>query len=89
MPFVERNLRAPLIMGDIDPKAVGDLCFLEYYQIMRAWRENPRWTTVHNEFKRIFKVDDKKAAAFLAFLEFYFNHGHPYEIEKKEQNGDI
>lgn len=89
MPFVKNDLRAPLLTGDIKPQAVGDLCFLEYSRIMQAWRTSPRWTTIHNEFKRIFKVDDQKAAAFLAFLEFYFNHGHPYEIEKKEENGDI
>lgn len=89
MPFVKQDLRAPLLTGDIKPAAVGDLCFLEYSRIMAAWRKSPRWTTIHNEFKRIFGVDDSKAAAFLAFLEFYFNHGHPYEIEKKEENGDI
>ena len=89
MPFVKQDLRAPLLLGDIDPKAAGDLCFLEYSKIMMAWRNESRWTTIHNEFKRIFKVDDEKAAAFLAFLEFYFNHGHPYELEKKEENGDI
>lgn len=89
MPFVKQDLRAPLLTGDIKPTAVGDLCFLEYSRIMQAWRTSPRWTTIHNEFKRIFGVDDSKAAAFLAFLEFYFNHGHPYEIEKKEENGDI
>lgn len=89
MPFVKNDLRAPLMLGDIKPKVPGDLCFLEYTKIMLAWRQEPRWTTIHNEFKRITGVDDKQAAAFLAFLEFYFNHGHPYEIEKKEENGDI
>lgn len=89
MPFVKRDLRAPLLTGDIKPKAVGDLCFLEYSQLMEAWRKEPRWTTIHNELKRIMQCGDASAARFLAFLEFYFNHGHPYEIEKKEENGDI
>lgn len=89
MPFIRRDLRAPLLAKDISPKAVGDICFLEYSKIMSAWRNEPRWTTVHNEFKRIFGVDDMKAAAALAFLEFYFNHGHPYEIDRREENGDI
>lgn len=89
MPFVEQQLREPLVRGDIKPKAVGDLCFLEYSQIMQNWRENPRWTTIHREAKRLFGFTDDGAAKFLAFIEFYFNHGHPYEIEKKEQNGDI
>lgn len=89
MPFVKQDLRAPLLTGDIKPKAVGDLCFLEYSEIMAAWRKDPRWTTIHNQFKRATGMNDDQAAAFLAFLEFYFNHGHPYEIEKKEENGDI
>lgn len=89
MPFVKQELREPLVRGDIDPKAVGDLCFLEYSKIMQAWRENPRWTTIHNEFKKASGFGDHQAAHFLAFLEFYFNHGHPYELEKKEENGDI
>lgn len=89
MPFIKSDLRMPLLRKDIKPTAVGDLCFLEYDKLVWAWRAEPRWTTIHNEFKRIFKVGDRKAAAFLAFLEFYFNHGHPYEIEKKEENGDI
>lgn len=89
MPFVKQDLRAPLLTGDIVPKAPGDLCFLKYSDIMAAWRKDPRWTTIHNEFKRLTGMDDFQAAGFLAFLEFYFNHGHPYEIEKKEENGDI
>lgn len=89
MPFVKQDLRAPLITGDIKPQAVGDLCFLEYSELMQKWRNNPRWTTIHNMLKDRFGLSDNQTAAFLAFLEFYFNHGHPYEIEKKEENGDI
>ena len=89
MPFVDQNLRAPLLSGDIKPKVPGDLCFLEYSEIMQNWRTNPRWTTIHNEAKRLFGFDDTEAAKFLAFIEFYANHGHPYELEKKDQNGDV
>jgi len=89
MPFIKRDLRAPLLAEDIKPRVVGDLCFLEYSRLMQAWRENPRWTTIHNQFKLITGMSDNQTAAFLAFLEFYFNHGHPYEIQKKEENGDI
>lgn len=89
MPFVKQDLRAPLLLGDIDPKTVGDKCFLEYYEMIKKWRENPRWTTIHNILKERFGLSDNQTAGILAFLEFYFNHGHPYEIEKKEENGDI
>lgn len=89
MPFVKQYLRAPLLTGDIRPKAVGDLCFLHYSDIMAAWRKDRRWTTIHNEAKRLFHLDDEGAARFLAFMEFYHNHGHPYELVQKENNGDI
>lgn len=89
MPFIKSDRRAPLLTGDIKPKEVGDLCFLEYSKIMQAWRENPRWTTIHHEFKRTFGVGDHVAAGMLAFLEFYMRHGHLYELEKSEENGDI
>lgn len=89
MPFIKSDLRAPLLRGDIKPKQVGDLCFLEYSKIMQNWRENPRWTTIHTEAKRLFGFTDDGAAKFLAFLEFYVRHGHRYELDKSEENGDI
>lgn len=89
MPFIKQNLRKPLLTGKRKPQAVGELCFLEYSKLMEAWRKEPRWTTVHNEFKRLSQGDDTSTARFLAFLEFYMSHGHPYEIEKKNENGDI
>jgi len=89
MPFIKLDRRAPLLEGDIPITSVGDACFLEYNRLMAAWRKEPRWTTIHDEFCRLMGMSDADAAKFLAFLEFYFNHGHPYEIEKKEENGDI
>lgn len=89
MPFIKQDLRAPLLAGDIQPQVPGDLCFLEYVKIMEAWKAEPRWTTIHNECRRIFGLDDAHAAKLLAFLEFYARHGHRYEIEKADENGDI
>lgn len=90
MPFVKQDLRAPLLSGDIEPKTVGDRCFLSYSKMMWEWRTAPRWTTIHRLFQSATGImDHNAAAAFLAFLEFYIRHGHKYELEKSEENGDI
>lgn len=89
MPAIKRDRRAPLLTGDIQPTEKGDFTFLEYVQLIDAWRKERRWTTAHNEFKRLFKVNDQQAAKFLAFLEFYIREVHPYENERFEENGEI
>lgn len=89
MPFIKPDRRVPLQTGDAVPREVGELCFLRYKEIMDEWRRNPRWTTIHNMFVKLTGAEDEEAAAFLAFLEFYLNHGHNYELTKKEQHGDI
>lgn len=89
MPFIKQELRQPLLTGQIKPQAVGELCFLRYADMMEKWKDQPRWTTIHNMCKEAMCMNDMQASAFLAFLEFYFNHGHFYELEKKEENGDI
>lgn len=33
------------------PKEVGDLCFLHYRKMLRAWRASPRWTTAHGLYR--------------------------------------
>lgn len=89
MPFVKNGKRAPLLSGELPPTDKGDLTFLEYVPLINAWRKERRWTTAHNEFKRVFNVDDVMAAKCLAFLEFYIREVHPYEDEKLRENGDI
>ena len=89
MPFVKNSIRKPLLDGTRLPAAPGELCFLEYKKIKDAWAASPRWTTVHDQFRAMTGCDDEDAAKFLAFLEFYFNHGHPYELDRKAENGDI
>lgn len=95
MPFVPQDRRPPLLTGDLYPQTPGDLCFLEYVELMARWREEPRWTTVNGLCKKMLSdvlgrpVYDWESSKLLAFLEFYFNHGHVYEIGKKEANGDI
>lgn len=89
MPAIKRDRRAPLLMGDIKPTEKGDFTFLEYVPLKQAWQKERRWTTAHNEFKRLFGGTDRQVAKCLAFLEFYIREVHPYENEKFEENGDI
>jgi hypothetical protein len=89
MPFIEKKRRKEILDGKIFAEKPGDLCFLEYVPLMRAWSFQKRWTTIHNECKRMLQLDDHTAARFLAFLEFYIRHGHKYERKMSKKNGDI
>ena len=89
MPFVEPDRRPPLLTGDIAPTKAGDLCFLEYVPMKAAWDKERRWTTAHNVCQQTFGFSATETAKFLAFIEFYIRHVHPYENEMVEKNGDI
>lgn len=85
MPFVPEEHRE----DGHTPCTPGDLCYKEYLQIIRAWKVNPRWTTAHEEFKRVFDVSNEQAAKTLAYLVFFCKEVMPYEYKKCEENGDI
>jgi hypothetical protein len=89
MPAVKEERREPLLNGSLRPEEKGDFCFLEYQPLMDAWRKEQRWTTVHNQFKRLFGTDDIQTAKILAFAEFYIRHVHEYENRKFAENGQI
>lgn len=96
MPFIKNDRRAPLSTGDILPEAPGDICYLEYVRLLEEWKENPRWTTIHNMCKRILTEtddieddDDKFTARFLAFMVIWQKYGWPYELDRIEEHGDI
>lgn len=85
MPFVPQECRDALHV----PCSVGDLCYKEYLKLMASWKDSRRWTTCHNEFKRLFDCDDAQAAKALAFFVFFNKHVMPYEDEKEKENGGI
>ena len=89
MPFIKPEDREPLLKGERQPATPGEMCFMEYVPLMDAWKKERRWTTVHNEFKRMMKCSDEDAAKFLAILEFYVRHVKKYEKEMSDLNGDI
>jgi len=88
MPFVPQSSRENLFKGN-PPETVGDMCYLEYVKLINAWKADRRWTTAHNEFKRVFDVDDAQAAKTLAYLVFLIKKVMPYEDEKESTNGTI
>jgi hypothetical protein len=85
MPFVKKECRDE----KHKPCSVGDLCYNEYKEIMKSWRQQPRWTTAHDEFRHLFDCTDEQAAKALAFFVFFAKHVMPYEDLKEKENGEI
>lgn len=88
MPFVPQNSRKRMAEGG-QPETVGDLCYLEYKQLIEAWKSERRWTTAHKEFQRLFGGTDEEAAKHLAYMVWFMEHVMLYESEKQFENGDI
>lgn len=83
MPFVtEEHRKAP------DYTIPGDKTFAAYSKIMELWRNNPRWTTVDMIAESIWPKPWERAY-ILAFLVFFSLIVMPYELGKREANGDI
>lgn len=89
MPFIPKEERRQIQEGTLQPTTPGQLCYMNYSNLVEHFVQTPRWSTIHNEFKNLTGADDKQTACFLAFLEFYFNYGHPYEVKMAGKNGGI
>jgi len=87
MPFIPRSDRHKVLKGIIE--TFGDMCFLEYKPLKEKWSVKPRWTTAHCQYAKIFKKTDKQAAKELAWWVHFVLNVIPYEIEKREENGDV
>jgi hypothetical protein len=86
MPFVPKEHREP----SHQPCCVGDMCYVEYKKLIYQFRENRRWTNAHNMTKEFFGLDsDEKTARFLAWMVWFSLEVIPYEIEKRDENGNI
>lgn len=88
MPFIPQNEREEIAKDGV-AKNVGGMCYIEYKKLMQAWGTERRWTTAHNEFKRLFDCDDIQASKALAYFVFFCNEVMLYEEEKRRDNGDI
>ena len=86
MPFVPQSNRKKISEG-LPPESVGDQCYIEYCRLMEAWKKERRWQTVHDQFKRIFRIEsDAPAASMLAFMVWFNEHAMLYEWEKQNEN---
>lgn len=94
MPFITQDRRdniESIIDGEVAQP--GDLCYVHYKHMVDRWRANPRWTTAHEIYK---EVDgrppedyDAIIAQQLAWQVFFQLHVMPYELKKRDLNGDI
>lgn len=96
MPFTLKERRQPMIEGRLKEPERGDFCFLEYRPMILAWNKSPRWSTadrIYREYllKRLQSEPmlDTIAALDLAWQVFFNLHVMPYEVKKREENGEV
>jgi len=88
MPFTKQSDRVSALRGVISK--VGDLCFLEYRSLKQEWDQERRWTIAHAQYTKVFNVgNDKQAAKELAWWVHFVLNIIPYELEKREEHGDV
>lgn len=99
MPFITQHRRKIIYesglgldgLGELQP---GDRCYYFYKQMVEKWRAQPRWTTAHEIMKHFadegeFPTLDDMVASRLAWDVFFQLYVMPYELKKREENGDI
>ena len=91
MPFITEEHRK-----DTDVNVPGDRCYLFYKEMVEDWRRQPRWATADTIMVRLLDYLDRRtvnqsnrAAALLAFMVFFNLEVMPYELKKREENGDV
>jgi len=105
MPFVGTQRSKDLVIGNIRPEKVGDLCSIAYSLMINPWRKDPRWTTADeikksislikvNVFKGLnisdgFNKIDVNTAVDLAWEVFFSLSVLDYERKKLKENGDV
>jgi len=74
---------------------VGDMCYTYYKEMVDAWRVDPRWKTAHVIYDELLNnrkshvTAEQITARDLAWQVFFQLHVMPYELKKREENGDI
>lgn len=66
----------------------GEKCFVFYRRFIREWRKDPRWSTADKLLAHIIPCSEKRAEV-LAYLVFFVLHVIPYELEKREEHGEV
>jgi hypothetical protein len=93
MPFIEPSRRKLIDQGKLDPSTYtpGDRAYLHYRDMLRKWRQAPRWATVDALYRSAlgYITLEDAAAAHLAFHVFFQLHVMPYERKKRRENGEV
>ncbi len=106
MPFINEQRRAKIRKdGPMACEEFGDICFVFYEQMVKAWKREPRWRTAHRIYRDFFDDDfynyvricllwkfshiDVINADDLAWQVFFQNYVMPYELIKEQENGTI
>lgn len=100
MPFIPPLRRLDILEHRILPQTPGDQCFIYYREMLNLWRKNPCWTTAHLIYESVtnnvspqtgYEVTyhANQLALRLAWQVFFQLHVMPYEIQKREENGEV
>lgn len=100
MPFVTKDRREIIDQFGLDSERlpggvqVGDTCYFYYAPMVRRWKSEPRWTTAHLIYEDmlfdIAHLSYREDAAYrLAWQVFFQLYVMPYELKKREENGDV
>jgi len=95
MPFINQVKRFKFERGDMFLMDYGDRCYVPYKKMVDEWRKEPRWSTAHKIYMGLTRMpigemnEDDWVAAQLAWQVFFQLHVMPYELKKREENGDV
>ena len=100
MPFITPERREAIDLhgvGGLSEIQPGDRCYVFYKAMVDKWKEKPSWTTAHEIYKDVMTTAygitlhsiDNVAAKHLAWQVFFQLHVMPYELKKRDENGDI
>jgi hypothetical protein len=66
MPFITQERRKQIDdkESDIPEMVPGDRCYLFYKEMVRRWKEKPRWTTAHEIYKELLLKDRGKFVVY-------------------------
>lgn len=99
MPFIKQDRRDKIeeMRNTILDLVPGDMCYFYYASFVREWKKDPRWTTAHimyeDHWNKVrqhkYATDSDTVAADLAWQVFFQLYVMPYELQKRQENGDI
>lgn len=98
MPFIRASRRYVIDKGGLGLDGLGviepgDRCYVFYKEMVDKWKASPRWTTAHYIYLHLDLQspinEDDWVAQKLAWQVFFQLYVMPYELKKREENGDI